>query len=67
MRHHQTFFLNQKNLENPNFNHLSTVKTIFLKNTLMQVFAVKDLFSTLKLYTNRKMGWRISNRARNTK
>jgi hypothetical protein len=44
MRHHRTFFLNQKNLENPNLNHLSTVKITFLKKTRMQVFVVKDLF-----------------------
>jgi hypothetical protein len=48
MRHRRTFFLHQKNRENPNidylFKYLSTVKTTFLKKTRIQVFVVKDLF-----------------------
>jgi hypothetical protein len=44
IRHSNNFYLHQKNLENQNIYHLSTVKTTFLKNSLMQVFAMKDLF-----------------------
>jgi hypothetical protein len=40
----RTIFLYQKNLIHPNINHLSTVETTFLKNNIMQLFAVMNLF-----------------------
>jgi hypothetical protein len=64
MRYRRAFILYQKNRENPNINHLSTVKTTFLKNTLMQVFAVKDLFCNSETLHELSTGWQNSYRTR---